>query len=131
MMSSMSWATKCGSIKRSWISVRHLTSFCEYGFFQNLAIRVCSNKCWVKLINTEFGAVRVPGCIHQQIAEDTVHQPVRGIFFRHLFECQFDFVNLIIARLIYARRLAGWPNEKPAEQIGQRWMIVPISDQTA
>ena len=39
-----------------------------------------------------------------------------------------QLVELIVARLVDSRRLARRPDEQSAEQVGERWMVLPIGD---
>ena len=77
----------------------------------------------IKLVDADFGAVRVAGHVGQQIAEDAVDQPGRDIARRavgHFAEGDFQFVERVVARFVDARRLAGRADEQAREQIGQR-----------
>ena len=71
----------------------------------------------IELVDTEFRAMGVAGEIDQQIAQQTIHQPRRQRFFagllfkRHLLECDIQFVEIIVARLVDARRLTGRPDK--------------------
>ena len=48
-----------------------------------------------------------------------------------LLEGEFEFVDLIVAGLVDAGRLAGGADEQAAEEIRKRGMIVPIADEAA
>ena len=50
---------------------------------------------------------------------------------RQLLERELELVQRIVARLVDARRLRGGADEQPAEQIGQRRMVVPVRQQAA
>ena len=70
----------------------------------------------------------------EQIAEQAVDEPERrrrlaGL--RQIGERDFELVELVVARLVEARRLAGRPDEQAREHIGQRGMALPIEDQAA
>ena len=74
----------------------------------------------------------LPVASTSNVAEDAIDQPGRSVaVIGNLLEGDFQFVDLIVARLIDARRLAGRADEVSAEQIRQRRMIVPIADQAA
>ena len=91
--------------------------------------------------------MRVACDVNQDVAQGTVDQPRRHVsvnlgvvalcFFRstklaelcNFTKCNFQFIHLIIARLIHARGLAGRPNEHAAEQVAQAGMVVPSAQQ--
>src|SRR5450432_491030 len=99
-------------------------------FEQPEAPRTCFGR--IKLVDAKLRPVGVAGGIDQYIAKNTVHQPRRAIStLGNLPERNFQFVNLVVARLVNTRGLARRPYKHAAEQIRKRWMIVPISDQAA
>lgn len=79
--------------------------------------------------------MRVARHVDQQIAQHAIDEPRRHVLARaqrvaaKLGERDIEFVDLIVARLVDARRLARRADEEPREQVGQRRMIVPIRDQ--
>ncbi len=86
----------------------------------------------VELVDAEFRAVRAAGGVDQQVAEDAVHHPRRSAaMVRNLLERDFHFVDLIVARFVDARRLAGGADKNSAEEIRKRGMVVPVADQAA
>ena len=50
---------------------------------------------------------------------------------RKLAEGDFQLIDGIVARLVNAWRLARRADEQAGEEIGQRRMIVPVTDQAA
>ena len=98
----------------------------------------------VELVDAELGAVRVAGYVDQDVAQDAVDQPGRHLGTAvaphanrakavklplQLGKGDFQFIDLVVARLIHARRLTGRANEQPREQVRQRWVVVPVRDQ--
>ena len=85
----------------------------------------------IELVYADFGAVGIAGGIRQQVAEHPVHQPGRNIgrgARRDFVERNLHLVQRVMARFVGAWRLAGRADEEPAEQIGQRRMVLPIGD---
>src|SRR5947208_5661473 len=61
------------------------------------------------------------GHVHEQVAEDAVHQPRRHVaVLRESAEGDLHFIQAVVAGLVDARRLAGGPDEQAAEQVRQR-----------
>ncbi|MNL17941.1 hypothetical protein D3C87_1390640 [compost metagenome] len=85
----------------------------------------------VELVDAELGAVGVAGDIDQQISQQPVDQPRRTRFarFRHLCKGNFQFIQGIVSRLVDARRLGRGADEQPGKQVGQRRMVMPVTDQ--
>ena len=89
----------------------------------------------IQFVDGKFRAVRVAGQVHQQIAQQAIDHPglVAGLQGRqhgvHLLECNRQLVQVVVARLVDPRRLAGWPDEGSRKQVRQRRMILPIGDQ--
>ena len=86
----------------------------------------------IELVDADLGAMGVAGDVDQQIAEQPVDQPQRRRFrpaAADLRERDFEFVELVVARLVEARRLAGRADEQAREQIGQRRMALPVEHQ--
>ena len=81
--------------------------------------------------------MRVAGHIHQQVAKQPVDEPGFDDFFSglvalvHLLEGDLQFVQAVVARFVDARRLAGRTDEHAGEQIRERRMVLPVSDQAA
>ncbi|MNP52339.1 hypothetical protein D3C76_1467270 [compost metagenome] len=87
----------------------------------------------IQLVDAEFGAMGVAGHINQQVAQQSVHLPRCAGLTRlgHLREGNFQFVQRVVARLIHPWRLRRRTDEQARKQIGQRRMVVPITDQAA
>ena len=88
----------------------------------------------IELVDADFGAMGVAGDVGQQVAEQAIDEPERrrGLArLRQIGERDFEFVELIVARFVEPRRLAGRPDEQAGEQIGQRGMALPIEDEAA
>ena len=79
----------------------------------------------VHLVDRDLAAVRVAGGVNQDVAQGAVDQPGRHALtvqlavFVDLFDRNFKFVQLVVAGLIHAGRLAGGANEHATEQITQ------------
>ena len=75
--------------------------------------------------------------VNQQVAQQAVYQPWRQRFFacqlfqRHLLKGDVQLVQIVVARLIDARRLTGGADKRAGKQIRQRGMILPIGNQAA
>ena len=83
-----------------------------------------------QLVDAELGAMRVAGRIDQQVAEDAVDQPGRGLLAGFdLTERDLQFVQRVVARLVDARMLAGRADEQAGEEIRQRRMVEPVAEQ--
>ena len=88
----------------------------------------------IQLVDADLGAVGVAGDVDQQVAENAVDQPGRhrrAVGVGNLPEGELEFVELIVARLVDARRLARRPDAQAGEQVGQRRMVLPVGDQAA
>ena len=91
----------------------------------------------IQLVDGKLGAVGVAGEVHEEISQQPVHQPgLRGFAAGggeavHFLERDFQFVQVVVARLVHARRLTGRPDEQAGEQVGQRRMILPVRHQAA
>ncbi len=75
-------------------------------------------------------AVRIAGYIHKQVSEHAVDNPrglcaVRG----KLGKGGFQFVDGFVTGFVSARRLTGRTDKQSGKQVGERWTIIPISDQ--
>ena len=85
-----------------------------------------------QLVDAQLGAVGVAGDVYQEVAEQSVDQPRPwGLAFarrRHHRERDLELVELVLARLVDARGLAGRTDEQTGEQIGQRGMALPVED---
>ena len=51
------------------------------------------------------------------------------MLFRELLKRDFKLVELVVARLVDARRLAGRPHELAGKEIRQRGMVLPVGHQ--
>ena len=73
----------------------------------------------------------VAGDVDEQIAKEPVDEPQRRRFARRrrLRKRDLQFVELIVARFVEARRLAGRAQEQPGKQIRKRRVALPIEDQ--
>ena len=90
----------------------------------------------IQLVDAELGTVRVAGHIDQHVAQCAIDQPRRSIVGAaaaspQFCERNFQFVELVVARFIDTRRLAGRPDEQTGEQVRQRRMVVPVRNQAA
>ena len=89
----------------------------------------------IQLVNAELAAVGVARHIDQNIAQGAVNNPGRHvltIFFAvgsDFAHGDFKLVELVIARFIDTRRLAGGADKHAREQIAQRRVVVPVSNQ--
>ena len=85
------------------------------------------------LVDAELGAVRIAGGIDEQVAEQAVDDPRRHRLAgrRQLLERQLELVQRVVARFVDARRLRGGSDEQPAEEIGERRVVVPVREQAA
>ncbi len=54
-----------------------------------------------------------------------------GTLFRDLVECNFQLIDGIRACLIHARMLARRSDKHPGEQVGERRMVLPITNQAS
>src|SRR5262249_48446783 len=72
--------------------------------------------------------MRIARHIDQQVAQQAVDKPGRNAAAgrRDLPERDFEFIKGIVPPLIEAWRLTGRSDEKPGEQVGERWMVLPI-----
>jgi len=74
----------------------------------------------VKFVDAEFGAMGVAGEIDEEVSEDAVHDPGRGVELRRrwdLAEGDFEFVEIIGAAFVGAGGLAGWADEGAGEEV--------------
>ena len=88
----------------------------------------------IELVDADLGAMGVAAHIHQQIAEETVHQPGgNGALARHghLGHGDLKLVERVVARLVHARRLTRRADEEAGEEIGEGGMALPVNHQTA
>ena len=89
----------------------------------------------VHLVNAELAAVGVAGHVHQNVAQGPVDHPGGHVgaqllpVFNDLAQGDFQLIDLVIARFVHARGLAGRADEHAAEQIAQAWVVVPVKDQ--
>ena len=85
----------------------------------------------IELVDADFGAMRIAGDVDEQIAEQAVDEPERrgSPGAGDLRQRDFEFVELVVARLVDARRLAGRADEQAREQIGQRRVALPIENE--
>ena len=88
----------------------------------------------VHLVDAELAAVGVAGDVDQQVAQAAVDQPRRHLLLLgklpfQLGEGDLDLVDLVVARLVDARRLAGRADEHAREQVAQGRVVVPIGQQ--
>ncbi|MCY1214496.1 hypothetical protein D9M72_263100 [compost metagenome] len=89
----------------------------------------------VELVDAELAAVRVARHVDQDVAQRAVDQPrghvlavdlaVLGDFLQR----NFELVDLVVARFVHARRLAGRADEHAREQVAQRRVVVPVQQQ--
>jgi hypothetical protein len=73
-----------------------------------------------EFINRELGAMRIAAGINEQIAEQPVRQPRRGVAKAadvaiEFLESDFEFVERVVARLVNAWRLRSWTDEQTAK----------------
>ena len=78
----------------------------------------------VHLVDAELAAMGVAGDVDQQVAQAAVHHPRRHLLVHRQLALQLgkgdlDLVDLVVARLVDARRLAGRADEHAAEQVAQ------------
>ena len=79
--------------------------------------------------------MRVACDVNQQVAQRAVHDPWGHVCAKllavllNLCQRDFEFVNLVVARFVHTRCLAGGANEHAAEQVAERGMVVPIQDE--
>ena len=77
-------------------------------------------------------AMRIAGHIDEQIAEQAIDEPQRRRLRpgagRH-GQRDLELIELIVPGLVDARRLARRADEQPREEIGKRWMALPIEDE--
>ncbi len=74
----------------------------------------------------------LPVDIDQQIAKQAIDEPQAAPSFARATapgERDFEFIKLIVPRLVDARRLARRADEQSREEIGQRRMALPIEHQ--
>ena len=82
----------------------------------------------IELVDADFGAMGVAGDVGQQIAEQPVDQPQRrgDARRRGLRKRDLELIELVVARFVDPRRLAGRADEQTGEQIRERRMALPI-----
>ena len=86
----------------------------------------------VELVDAELCAVGVAREIHQEIAQDAIHQPVLSrLFLLQLLQGNLQFVEIVVAGFVHAWRLARRSDELPGEQVGKAGMVLPEAQQTA
>jgi len=76
--------------------------------------------------------MRVARDIDEEMAEQPVDQPRRNFArarCRHLGHGDLELIERVMARLVDARRLAGRADEQAREQVGERWVALPIDDE--
>ncbi len=86
----------------------------------------------VQLVDADLGPVGVAGHVDQQVAEDPVDQPGRagpGTGIGDLAERDLELVELVLARLVEARRLAGRADEQAREQVAEARVVLPVGHQ--
>ncbi len=84
----------------------------------------------VQLVDAELGAMRVAGHVHEEMPEDTIDEPRRGVrSSRELIEGDLELVEAVVTGLVYARRLTRRPDEETREEVRQRRMVVPVGDE--
>ena len=71
----------------------------------------------IKFVDAELAAMGIARHIDEQIAQDAVDEPGRhdaaiARLLTQLLERELDFVNLIVARFVDARRLTGRADEQ-------------------
>ena len=146
-------------MKRSCSVVPQRTNLPCCGSRQSLAISARISNCWasdmrgsggiskarnstspsrpvgavgrIELVDADFGAMGIAGDVDQNVPEQPVHQPQRGLDSRrrHMGERDFQFIEAVMPGLVDARRLAGRADEHAREQIGQRRMPLPVQHQ--
>ena len=82
-----------------------------------------------QFVDADLGAMGIARHIHQQIAEQTVHQPwarLARIAGGHLRQRDFQFIEAVLAGLIDARGLTGRADEHAGKQIAERGMALPV-----
>src|SRR5439155_12296883 len=89
----------------------------------------------IQLVDGKFRAMGIAGQIGQQMPQRAIDQPwqrfvlAESMLFRELLKRDFKLVELVVARLVDARRLAGRPDELAGKEIRQRGMVLPVSHQ--
>ncbi len=89
----------------------------------------------VELVNAELAAVGIAGDVDQEVAQGAIDKPSWGVDAvaraagAQLGQGDFEFVDLIVARFVHPRSLAGGADEQAREQIAQAGMVVPVGDQ--
>jgi hypothetical protein len=78
----------------------------------------------------------LPVMVYQNISKTSIDQPwghalamnmaIPGYF----SQCNFKFIDLVVARLVHPGGLAGGANEHATEKITQTGVVVPVQDQT-
>ena len=86
-----------------------------------------------EFVHTELGAMGIAGDVHQQVAQQTVHQPRRWILAEALqfAEGDLELVQTLAPSLVYSRRLTGGTDETPGKQIRQRRVVLPKGEHAA
>ncbi len=86
-----------------------------------------------QLVDADLGAMGIAGDIDEEVAEQPVDEPRRRrvvlVLRWHRRQRDLQLIELVVARFIDARRLAGGPDEQAGKQIGQRRVALPIEDQ--
>ncbi len=87
----------------------------------------------VEFVDTELGAVGIARDVDQQVAQQAVDLPRRAflIGFGHLREGDLQLVQRIVARFVHPRRLGRGADKQPGKQVGQRRVVMPVTDQAA
>jgi hypothetical protein len=91
----------------------------------------------IQLVDAELAAVGVAGDVDQDVAQRAVDQPGRhllavdGLVLLDLAQRDLQLVELVVARLVHPRRLAGGADEQAAEQVAEAGVVVPIGQQAA
>src|SRR5205085_12274870 len=87
----------------------------------------------IQLVDAELRPVRVPGHVDEEVAQDAVDLPRRDVAAarRQRRERDLELVELAVARLVDARVLRGGPDEEAREEIRERRVVLPVSQQAA
>ena len=89
----------------------------------------------IEFVDTNFGAMRIPRDINEQISKDPIDQPWRGwrpdVGSGDLGKSQFQFVQGIMTGFIDAGSLTGRADEETGKHIGEGRMPLPVSDHAA
>ena len=77
--------------------------------------------------------------VGQEVTQESIDHPSGELRSRtalsrnafHLGEGDFEFIERLVAALVDPWRLAGRPDEAAGKDIRERWVVLPVGDQTA